>query len=99
MKYVTKDGREFDTLKEAKAHEKTLKPSPRARSTAALDQDMVRLVLLHPHGDLAAQVITLSNQIRARRKCYSAEEEARLEAAASEILKSRNCAAEQDFPL
>ncbi len=94
MIYKTKDGREFDTLKEAKAHEKTLKPTPRARSTDALPQDMVSIALKHPHGDLAAQVITLSNQIRARRKS------AHLFAEAGPIHPPVNhCAAEQDFPL
>lgn len=91
MKYVTKDGKEFDSAKEARAHERSLKPTPRARSTDALPQDMVSIALTHPHGDLAAQVITLSNQIRARRKVEKF--------LGPEIEQVHHCAAEQDFPL
>ncbi len=90
MKHVTKDGKEFDSLKEARAHEKSLRPTPRARSTDALPQDLVSIALKHPHGDLAAQVITLSNQIRARRKHLP-----KAYACSAEHIP---CAAEQDFP-
>lgn len=68
MKYLTKDGQEFATLKEAKAHERSLKATPGARSLDAIPADLVADAFGDLNGPLARQLVTLGSQIRAKRK-------------------------------
>ncbi len=68
MIYKTKDGAEFETLKEARAHERSLKPTPGARALDAIPAELVQEAFADLDGVLARQLVTLGSQIRAKRK-------------------------------
>ena len=65
MKIVTEDGREFDTMREARAHERSLKPAGRrSRTLDALPEGLAANALADLNSDLAKQLVTLGSQIR-----------------------------------
>lgn len=68
MKIVTTDGQQFDTMKEARAHERSLKPAgPRTRDLDALPEGLAPKAFADLNSDLAKQLVTLGSQIaRAR---------------------------------
>ncbi len=68
MKIVTSDGQEFTSVKEARAHERTLKPAgPRSRELDALPEGLAAQALADIDGELARQLMTLGSQIRQKR--------------------------------
>lgn len=68
MIYKTADGREFTSAKDARAHERSLKPTPGARALDAIPAEMVADAFADLDGALARQLVTLGSQIRAKRK-------------------------------
>ena len=68
MKIVTSDGQEFTSVKEARAHERSLKPAgASSRSLDCLPHEMVAAAFENLDSDLARQLITLGSQLRAKR--------------------------------
>ena len=65
MKIVTSDGQEFDSMEEARAHERSLKPAGRrSRNLDALPEGLAAQAMADLDSDFAKQLVTLGSQIR-----------------------------------